>query len=524
MSPKMTATPSPRILRLSVWGGLTCLFCLAIILMGMRGTEWQWTYPLDDTYIHLSMARTIASAGVWGVQASEPAFCSSSPLWTILLSVFFKLFAYCESLPGILSILFAAGTLAVFADMLRMECRGLRIACLVTTILALPIAVIGTLGMEHSLHVFLTILLCMALHRFLKSENPSRATYMQISIFGLLATAVRTESLFLIMPMVLVLLQERRWRATILLVAASVVPLVAYGVYALVNGGHFLPNSLLLKGSFHTVSSLLWTVLRLPFGIHAINLHLYLMAMLMFSIWAFCPTEQRKLAFCVFLAIGEQLVFVQYSNFYRYDAFLIASAAYVVFLDLSPFCPFPWQKKSWRHIILSTLLLLTISWLTLRGAWASNRAVQAPANIYGQQVQLARLFAGLPNEARGTIALNDLGYLSLHANAPIIDLWGLGTQEIADMKVLNEFNARSLMAVLARRNVKFIAVFEEWIPRSMLPTTAIQVGKLSIKNNHVCLSPDVWLYATSVSAAEALRRRMHEFKSQVPNQTTLTTE
>ena len=41
-------------------------------------------YPLDDSYIHLALARTLATSGVWGIDAQHPAAASSSPLWTVL--------------------------------------------------------------------------------------------------------------------------------------------------------------------------------------------------------------------------------------------------------------------------------------------------------------------------------------------------------------------------------------------------------------------------------------------------------
>src|ERR1700761_3174954 len=43
-------------------------------------------YPLDDTYIHMAVVRTLATSGVWGVGAGMPAAASSSPLWTVMLA------------------------------------------------------------------------------------------------------------------------------------------------------------------------------------------------------------------------------------------------------------------------------------------------------------------------------------------------------------------------------------------------------------------------------------------------------
>ncbi len=502
------------------WGVMTIIFCGIVILLGAVGAEGHWTYPLDDAYIHLSLARNLAETGVWGIQPGEYAFCSSSPLWTLLLAFFFKLFFYSEWLPGILSVCFAAAAVFSLADLLQPLGRWKRLICLGAILLSLPVAVIGTLGMEHALHVWLTILLLKVFMRYRKNGGPAYKIGIGLAVVGMLATAVRMESLFLILPMAALLVGEKRWRMAVGLVAASCLPIVLYGLYAQANGGHWLPNSLLLKGHFHTVQSLLLTLVRLPFAVHFSNLHLYLLVVLMgYLTFASSPCEGRT-AGCVFVAIGGQLVFAQCPNFYRYDAFLIAAAACCVFAGMGTGSI--WRGGRRFRFLGALILLLSVAWLGLRGMWATMRAVQAPANIYGQQIQLARIFSGLPADQRGVIALNDLGCLSLYANAPVVDLWGLGSQPVAELKTKGTFDAAAIEQIFAKYQVKYVVVFDEWIPRRLLPANVIRVGQLSISGNHVCLSPDVMLYATSPEAANALRARLAEIQKTLPRQTSVT--
>lgn len=501
------------------WGLIAIAFCSLVILLGMTGAEGRWIYPLDDAYIHLALARNLAPTGVWGIQPGEFAFCSSSPLWTLLLAVCFKLLPFSEWLPGLLSVGFTAAAIAALANLLQTPERWKRLLCLGVVLLALPAAVTGTLGMEHALHAWLTILLIKVFMCYRGAEEPARATGVGLAVVGLLATATRMESLFLIIPMAVLLVGEKRWRMSIGLLAASCLPLVAYGLYARANGGHWLPNSLLLKGHFHTIGSLLATLVRLPFAVHFSNLHLYLLAVLMGLAFFAAPSNVGRAAGCVFVAIGGQLVFAQCPNFYRYDAFLVAAAASCTFAGLS--AGSPCRGPRWFRPLLALVLLSAAAWLGLRGAWATMRSVQAPANIYGQQMQLTRIFSGLPAAQRGAVAINDLGCLSLYADAPVVDLWGLGSQEVADLKIKGAFDPEAVARLFARRHVKYVAVFDEWIPRSLLPKDIVLVGRLSISGNHVCLSPHVVLYATSLDAADALRVRLAELRKSLPRQTSI---
>jgi len=63
---------------------------LVAVLLGtsLAKTGGIFVYAQDDPYIHLTMARTLADVGVWGIRPDAFASASSSPLWTLLLAAF----------------------------------------------------------------------------------------------------------------------------------------------------------------------------------------------------------------------------------------------------------------------------------------------------------------------------------------------------------------------------------------------------------------------------------------------------
>ena len=51
----------------------------------------DYYYPLDDSYIHLSIAKNISFHEVWGITRYEFSSTSSSPFFSILLSILMNL-------------------------------------------------------------------------------------------------------------------------------------------------------------------------------------------------------------------------------------------------------------------------------------------------------------------------------------------------------------------------------------------------------------------------------------------------
>src|SRR5215813_7565198 len=100
--------PAKRLLlRPTVASGLLFLAVAAALWHACRrATDGTFTYALDDPYIHLAMARTLARDGVWGLSAHEFVPASSAPLWTALLGVSARLFGAHFITPLVLDLFF----------------------------------------------------------------------------------------------------------------------------------------------------------------------------------------------------------------------------------------------------------------------------------------------------------------------------------------------------------------------------------------------------------------------------------
>src|SRR5437588_12540650 len=93
---------------LALWSAMGVLLALS-----MHRHEGRFTYALDDAYIHMAVARNAAEHGVWGITRYEFSSTSSSPLWTALIALEYRLLGVSDFTPLVLNLLFA--TLALGA-------------------------------------------------------------------------------------------------------------------------------------------------------------------------------------------------------------------------------------------------------------------------------------------------------------------------------------------------------------------------------------------------------------------------
>ncbi|MGF7117799.1 hypothetical protein [Methanobacterium oryzae] len=70
-----------------------------LLFLSLEKNDGHVVYALDDPYIHMAMAKNFAEHGVWGVTKYGFSSSSSSPLYTLLLSVIYFIFGVNETAP-----------------------------------------------------------------------------------------------------------------------------------------------------------------------------------------------------------------------------------------------------------------------------------------------------------------------------------------------------------------------------------------------------------------------------------------
>ena len=175
------------------------IFFAGLLVAGHRSYETNdnhWVYTLDDSYIHMAIAKNLALHGVFGLTQYGFSSSSSSPLWTLLVAMTYKLTGVCDWPPAALATMFALASL--YATHSLSYLFGLKavsrfiICCAV--IYFTPLIPLVSTGMEHTMHLFFIIVLMASVFRFM--ESPDRRKLIVLCLAGCLATASRYESLF----------------------------------------------------------------------------------------------------------------------------------------------------------------------------------------------------------------------------------------------------------------------------------------------------------------------------------------
>lgn len=112
----------------------------------------KYIYPLDDAYIHLSMAKNFAEFGKWGITQYEFSSTTSSPLFTFLLAVLIKIFGNWQYIPLVANSIAGIALILVFHKYLKQFSQSTYIVVLSSVVLLMPLHLMIMTGMEHVFH------------------------------------------------------------------------------------------------------------------------------------------------------------------------------------------------------------------------------------------------------------------------------------------------------------------------------------------------------------------------------------
>src|ERR1700722_15706920 len=120
--PVIVVGTGPLVTAVAVFLGLLALLEYRVLHL----TGGTFMYPLDDTFIHMAVAKNLAFQGNWGIAGHEFESASSSVLYTLLLATLFKLFGAKIIIPFVINLLAGCILLAVVQRRLIREGVGSR--------------------------------------------------------------------------------------------------------------------------------------------------------------------------------------------------------------------------------------------------------------------------------------------------------------------------------------------------------------------------------------------------------------
>lgn len=520
---------------------LLWLILILILNASIALNEGNLIYALDDAYIHAAMAKNFSQHGVWGVTEQGFSSTSSSLLWTLLLSTLFAVFGVNEAMPFLINFFSATLLLVLLYYILKkFNFTFWRQTLMLTAFIIfipLPYLVMG--GLEHILQILINLAyIAIASSSGWDSQSTSMKNQKLLFLLAPLVVMVRFEGLFIIFAVSLLLLVKKRYFTFLINSAAGLLPVVVYGVISMIKGWHFLPNSVLLKGTRPDITNpgkmveFIYSGLRqLVYNVHLLVLLICVLALLWFlyrkynGLWGF----PGVMGMVFVVVVGCQMFFSESGYFLnrypwiRYDSYLVALGLFVVFVGVGDILKEKAggvRKKLPEILVVSLLVFVLVMPLLERGVRTSIKVVRATANIYGQQYQMGLFLREYyPGEA---VAVNDIGAVCFLGEIRCFDVWGLATRESGDLLLGKAFTSGNIEEVVRGAGVR-IAVVYDFFPRLVgveeeLPKSWIKVGQWRIPNNIVCVRDAVSFYALDESEVSVLVANLREFVSRLPKE------
>ena len=513
-------------------GAIVAIAVFLIVVIGLVSASTARTggtlvYPLDDTYVHMAMAKHAAVDGVWGVTSERFTSASSSPLWTGLLAATYAAAGVSDFVPLVLNIAVAIALL-VSAYALLIESGMPPLAAVPWSLIVLFAGTVPTLamiGMEHTLHALLTLWLIVLASRRAATRSTTGPVVV-LAVAAGLTTITRYEGLFAVACVATALAFVRQWRAAAAVASAGALPVAAYGLWSISQGGFLLPNSVLLKGVMPavTASSIAQQVLFIP-ALRALQAAPHLAGLLLaVMILAMLPAgdgraRERRIGAAIFA--GCVLLHMQFARagwFFRYEAYLMVCGSVLAAMLA--------QGVSWVKLLPARQPMLAagaglavvavVAYPIARRSYSALHLVPgAVSNIFEQHYQVAAFLD--EHYAGRRVAVNDVGAIGYFADVKLFDIYGLASSEIAAIKRRGGYTSQKVAELAAREDVAIAVIYPSWLAEyGGIPAGWEKAGAWGVSDNLVLGETAASFYAVGVSRDE-LANQLAAYASRLPS-------
>ncbi len=505
-----------------------------VVLVSVERNGGRLIYPLDDSYIHMAVARTAAEDGVWGLTPHGFTSSSSSPLWTAVLALGYQLIGVNEWLP--LALAFLSGLLCIgvsHALLARSFSNAWVIAAAVLgCTLAMPLPAMIVLGMEHALHAGLGLAF-VAIASRIAFGSSSGTTAWALMLLAPVLAASRYEGLFLIAATSVVLTLRRRLPLAIAVSALGALPPIVYGLWSRAQGWPFLPTSLLLKGqspdfSLRGLVELLgYQAVKTMYRDSVLTVLVILAAVVLLvhlrTISKWTPAAGMTTLFLATTMIHLQLASIGW--FYRYEAYLVLMGTVGVATmvgDLARSGVLPadsWFRgsRSWfESALLAVVIGLVLSPFAIRALQSLREAPQASHDRYLEHVLTAEWVRDHWSDR--VVAANDVGALAFFSRCRILDLWGLGSLEPYEFRQQpSGYTTEDVERWTSEAGAEIAVLQLEWKEVLLrLPETWNQVALWRFPEDVVFKETDVGIFSLETGLDDPLRKSLEETSGRMP--------
>ncbi|HEY3249640.1 MAG TPA: hypothetical protein VGK25_00850 [Ignavibacteria bacterium] len=514
---------------------LLCLIIVIIFWISFTQNNNHLVYSFDDAYIHMSISKNLAEHGVWGVTRYEFSSSSSSLLWTSLIAFVFYLFSTNEVTPIIFNILPALSILISVYIILRkynITNKYYLFIVLVLLIVLAPLPALIFTGLEHVLHIFISILFVFIASEVLSGNISKKNLYVSVFL-SIFLPVIRYEGIVIVMGFCFLLFLQKKWIKALVILILSLLPIFIFGLISISRGWSFFPNSLMLKANlpdvyaFSDFFSFIYILggSFIPLSYFILLSIIFIVSCVFFVIYAWKKNplwlKSRNFNLLILLIINVAL-YIVYSRSgwsYRYQSFIVSLSIFVFSIILYKYIVSQsfFGPGKYSRLVVSSLIFLVV---IIQGFYGIKLISSVPAstkNIYEQQYQMGMFLKEYYNG--NAIALNDIGTCNYFADIRCIDLWGLSNLEISKSRRNGNFNNQFIRDITTRYDVRIAIVYDSWFEEdggTILPKEWIKAGEWKITDNIIAGDDVVSFYAVNSKEESQLIKNLKAFSSKLP--------
>ena len=473
-------------------------------------------YALDDSFIMMAISKNIAFHHVWGLTQYHFSSTASSPLFTCILAGFIFIFGNHIALPLIINVLALLGLFVWLGQKARawgmnrwqiwMLLMGLHF------FMPIPVLLFGS--MEHVLHAWIALICLQQI-----GENRAKLGHFHLFFMGALLSGIRYEGLFQGGLLVLWLWKNKDWSKGLTLSLGLSFPVLWLGFYSISKGWYFLPNSIILKGyalNIEETKSILGYLASLAEKLIRDPHNLAVLLILgLIRLWGGKKQSLNSSYLdLVFWMCVSHFIFGRYNSVFRYEAYLIGLSWVFIWkyfcleLSIHNFSYFRnFIKNEPQMAILTLLLLYSIGLRSVKSFAAGTRAM---VNIYEQQVQAALFVKKFYNSV--CIGAVDVGAIAYFSECKLLDIWGLGSIEIARLRLKHRHHLYQMHRVFEKNKMQIAIVYGKGYNYPKWHKS----GSWIIKNNTVCDNDTIDFLSVSPFESQPLISNLKSFEPLLP--------
>jgi hypothetical protein len=456
---------------------LIASFGLVVLYVAMAGSG----FPLDDSWIHQTYARNLAHNGEWAFIPGEPSAASTSPLYTVLLSIGYLLNLPYAMWTHFLGALALAVMSMLMVRMVEWQLPKLRYAGLIAGLFAVTtwhMIWAAASGMETIIFSMLTIVLIYLAWREYYAES-SQSVIRRGVIFGVFTastTLARPEGILLggLIGLIMVFARPQGdFRQVFIYGTVAVIAFVlVMSPYLLLNiqlTGGLLPNTANAKFQQHEI------LLQLPYLTRIQNLIIPLLAggqsLLLPGLgiygWVTFKTQKSRQWLLLMIPVLWVIALILLYAFrlpaaYQHGRYVMPALPSIVLIGVigTLYAVDKWKQTLLPRVLGRALLMSALLTSLVFALVIAPPIYATDVAIINEEMVASALWIDKNISQDELIAIHDIGAVGYFSSRPMLDIAGLVSPDVAPIVA----DADALWQLMKARDVRYLMAFPDQIP------------------------------------------------------------